>query len=755
MAINFLNTVDFKQNQLDNAAIQNLAADPGSGVEGQIYFNTVVKALKIYDGGNWVEVGATSGVETLTTTQAGNSTGNTLTVLTNAIGDVTVNSFAYAGGSNIGYVPSGGTVGKYLDGAGNWLDVTTGDITAVLPGTYINIDNQTGPEPTVNHDLTSRTDTASASSPGSAGTFTTVDSVTTNSTGHVSALNLKTITLPTSDNYSSWTLDGDTGTPQTILSGNTATFTGGTKISTAVAATDVLTITHDATTRTNTTSAVTANTFTVLDSVGSDSTGHVTGSNLKTVTVPDNNATYALPTTNGNNPDIVLTGFNPSTTDIVNMNGTSSTVKVTGTTFNTLTFDLVDDVTIVSDLIVGDNVTLTGGNLSVTGTGSFTDQVTIPTTPSGDDKAASKLYVDQSNIGQSVFQGGYNAATNTPDLDVSPATNIKKGFFWAVTDTGDFFTEEVQPGDLIYANQDDPGATFANWVVVQSGQDIATAGATDGATVKGIAGFNSAHFNVTSNGWVSSDIYSGGSNLGIVPSGGLSTTFLNGAGNWAVPINTVYSAMNTATLGLGRLRYALGSTPAANSQSTTAGRTYGVTKNASDQLIVNVPWVNTSAVTSVNAAADADLLGIEVSPTTGVVKVGLDINGLTAISTLADADTLPIYDGGTNKKISLLQLENHIGAAKSKRFILNTTTDDVIQQVSPPGGTIGWEVDLNASLGITDALDCIVEIIETSNGRTVYAEVTRTGTGASSKVTINFSTPVSQGAYQALITRIY
>ena len=94
----------------------------------------------------------------------------------------------------------------------------------------------------------------------------------------------------------------------------------------------------------------------------------------------------------------------------------------------------------------------------MTGTGSFTDQVTIPTTPSGSDKAASKFYVDQSNIGQSVFQGGYNAATNTPDLDTNPATTIKKGFFWAVTDTGDFFTEEVQPGDLIYANQDNPGA---------------------------------------------------------------------------------------------------------------------------------------------------------------------------------------------------------------------------------------------------------------------------------------------------------
>jgi hypothetical protein len=740
MAINFLNTVDFKQNQLDNAAIQNLTGDPGSGVEGQIYFNTVVKALKIYDGGNWVEVGATSGVETLSSDDGTASTGKAITFNNQSIGDVVVNVFEYNGGSNVGYVPAGGTVGKYLDGAGNWLDVTTGDITAVLQGTYINIDNQTGPTPTVNHNLTSRTDTTSASSPGSAGTFTTVDSVTTNSTGHVSALNLKTITLPTSDNYSSWTLDGDTGTPQTILSGDTATFTGGTKISTAVAATDVLTITHDATTRTNTTSAVTANTFTVLDSVGSDSTGHVTGSNLKTVTTSD--TLYDLLTTNGDNPDLVLDP-NSGSDDIVNMDGTGSTVKVTGSGTNTLKFDLVDNVTIVGDL------TVSGGDITLGSTGRIqgVDTVQDPT------DAASKSYVDQSNIGQSVFQGGYNAATNTPDLDVSPASSIKKGFFWAVTDTGDFFTEEVQPGDLIYADQDNPGATFANWVVVQSGQDIATAGATDGATVKGIAGFNSAHFNVTSNGWVSSDIYSGGSTLGIVPSGGTSTTFLRGDGSFEVPDYVTYGIMSTTTLGLAKLRYSTGTTPAANARTTTAGRTYGVTKNSSNQLIVNVPWVdtNTQNVTSVNAAADADLLGIEVSPTTGVVKVGLDINGLAAISTLADADTLPIYDGGTNKKISLLQLENHIGAAKSKRFVLNTTTDDVTQQVSPPGGTIGWVVDAGTALGVTTALDCMVEIIETSNGATVYAEVTRSGTN----VTINFSTPVSQGAYQALITRIY
>jgi hypothetical protein len=376
------------------------------------------------------------------------------------------------------------------------------------------------------------------------------------------------------------------------------------------------------------------------------------------------------------------------------LSGTSVNTT-TGAHIQTLTVGQGDGITVsATNVAVNSTVVRTTGAQSIAGLKTFTDQVTIPTTPSANASAASKQYVDQSNVGQSIFQGGYNAATNTPDLDVSPSNLIKKGWFWAVTDTGAFFAETVQPGDLIYANQDNPGATFANWVVVQSGQDIATAGASDGATVKGIAGFNSAHFSVTANGWVSSDIYGGGSTLGIVPSGGGGTTFLRGDGTWVTP---------------------------------------------------------TDSVTSVEASTVSSLLGISVTPTAGDVKVGLNINGLTPISTLNDADTLAIYDGGINKKISLLQLENHIVTSNSRRFILNTTTTNVSQQVSPPSGTIGWVVAVGAALGVSTALDCAVEVIETATGATVYAEVTRSGTN----VTINFSTPVSQGAYQALITRIY
>ena len=108
MAINFLNTVDLNKNQLNNAAIQNLAADPATGVEGQIYFNTVVDALKIYANGAWIEVGATSGVETITIGNANINSGGVNTGLVRTpvagTGDIILTPAIYGGGANVGMV---------------------------------------------------------------------------------------------------------------------------------------------------------------------------------------------------------------------------------------------------------------------------------------------------------------------------------------------------------------------------------------------------------------------------------------------------------------------------------------------------------------------------------------------------------------------------------------------------------------------------------------------------------------------------
>ena len=94
-------------------------------------------------------------------------------------------------------------------------------------------------------------------------------------------------------------------------------------------------------------------------------------------------------------------------------------------------------------------------------------------TPTVSTDAATKGYVDQAVTGALSYQGGYNAATNTPNLDSNPSPNpIKKGWTYTVTADGSFFTEQVRVGDVLIAEQDAP-TTLANWTTVQNNVDLA------------------------------------------------------------------------------------------------------------------------------------------------------------------------------------------------------------------------------------------------------------------------------------------
>ncbi len=174
--------------------------------------------------------------------------------------------------------------------------------------------------------------------------------------------------------------------------------------------------------------------------------------------------TYTLPVTGvTNGANIKLTDDDGEVASTVNIQGTTNETTVGNLATGNITIGLPDNVTLGGDL------TVSGGDITLSGTGRIQG---IDTVTAGTD-AANKNYVDTAVVGNLIFQGGYDAATNTPDLDSSPSNTIKKGWSYVVTVKGSFFTENVEVGDFLIAQQDAP-TTLANWVTVQNNIDLAT-----------------------------------------------------------------------------------------------------------------------------------------------------------------------------------------------------------------------------------------------------------------------------------------
>lgn len=149
-------------------------------------------------------------------------------------------------------------------------------------------------------------------------------------------------------------------------------------------------------------------------------------------------------TINATNASITLSG---------DVSGSGATSIVTTISSGAVEFSMMDPVAIVT---------------SSEGILSNDNDVTLPTS------AAVKAYVDASVAGGLIYQGGYNAATNTPNLDSPPTiTGIKKGWTYTVTVEGTFFTEQVRVGDVLIAENDAP-TTLAEWTTVQNNIDLAS-----------------------------------------------------------------------------------------------------------------------------------------------------------------------------------------------------------------------------------------------------------------------------------------
>ena len=609
MAIQFVNNLDINQNYLEQAAIENLAADPASGVLGQLIFNTNSGELKVCTtagnptGAVYSAVGG--GVESITTA---NSTFVSLADTGSASVPILTASLSATGS------PS---AVKYLRGDNTW---------ATPPGTYgwgLQTDSGAGAKVEVDS--------------GDTVVFTSGNStIDVTNSGLSTSINLPT-TGVTAASYTNTALTVDAYGRITAASSGTSpvtSITGGTDITiTGTAAVPI--INQTAITRTDTTSAASpaaGATFTAVDSVTSSTTGNITALNLKTITLPadtNDNTTYTLPTTNGNNPDIVLTGLNPSSTDIINMNGTSTTVKVTGSNTNTLTFDLVDDVTIVDDLTIGGEFTASG-----TGQSSFGGQVTIPTTPVAGTDAASKSYVDSLVAGGLTFKDGFNAGTGVLDGGGNLTTGatrvaLEVGDFYVVTTAGSFYgSVTLDVGDSVIAKLAAAAGTsdINDWVIIQGDEGVVSFSNSNGGTYVAYGSTNNGAIGAVTIGDVDLTAVDGTSDT--------ATRFLSKDNTWDVPSYTT----NTDA------KYAL--TAAAKSGSsvplTLTGSNGGATTVVNLTEGSNITLTRNSSGQVTIASTDTGALGDRVALTGGSTAGGLTTFDYTVTNSFAGAVALDV-----------------------------------------------------------------------------------------------------------------
>ena len=354
--------------------------------------------------------------------------------------------------------------------------------------------------------------------------------------------------------YAGWTLAGTSGSNQAIASNEVVTFRAGSGITTTAAVdganaqltivnTGVLALTAgtnvsitgtNANLTINSTDQFQGTVTSITLAAGSGTGTAITSSGTFTFAGGTNVTTSVSGTTVTINSTDQFTGTVTSVATGAGLTGGTITSTGTLAVQYTGTSNVVNSATAVTALGV-DSVlihdTSSGNAAKALISGISLSQLAVPTAalsigtqklinvvnPTSAQDAATKSYVDSTFAGSGalIYQGGYNAATNTPNLDATPIAGIKTGWTYTVTVDGVFFTEQVRVGDVLIAEVDSP-TTLTDWTTVQNNIDLAS------TTTVGIASFSSDNFAVSAAGQVT--VKNGGIILGTETTGSYNPT---------------------------------------------------------------------------------------------------------------------------------------------------------------------------------------------------------------------------------------
>ena len=779
MAVQFLNDIDLNQNELIDAVIENQTGDAGAGtgILGQLYYDTTDDVLKVWTGSAWTSVGS----DTYTLTGVGST--NTTAKIRLSDGDP----------ANDNDVSINGTGSVTVTQSGNVLTINGADngVTQITAGAGITGSNLSSSNPTIDVNYAGSDNVILAAGDGVTTPITvaSTDKIIINDVSDsdnvkyveisqiTAAIGGGTVTSVTAGDGMIQT--GDSGVNPTLdVVGGDGILSLANNIEIDYTSTGIINDANDGTGVT----LVDADEFLFEDANGAAGTAVRRGtlSQLKTY-IGGSDTTYDLLTA----PTGTAIRLDPSTgaNDDVTISGTANQIAMSRISTTELRVALTDDVTITDDLTVDGIITQ-----SQTGeTNTFASEVAVPlSTAAGNAPNLGQVLSLIAGVG--IFQGGYNATTGlTTDLSsngsLDGASNIEldKGDYFVVTVAGGaFYSETLEVGDMIYANQDitansTPAQTV--YTVVIQDENIAGSGSTDGGTQKGVAGFDSATFTVSASGWVQSKVFNG-TQAGVVPntSGNSASVFLNGQGAFTTPPNYYVTTASfddtTGVLTISGNNAVVGDTVNLDGRYLTDNQTIqlggdlsgsgttnitativndaveasmlndnvisgqagtlGTTPEGTDQLLISdggtIKKINysvliggaDSGVTTVSPDTANSKLGIAVlNPSTANPKVGLDINGL-ASAVPVGSDTIPFYDAGTNKKTTVSNLTAAVQTATSKAYTIASgeTTADLTYPFTLTAATIN---------------DVMVQAVISSGanaGETVFCDVDRISTTA-------------------------
>jgi hypothetical protein len=444
MAINFLNSLNFNSIQVENIVIENFASNvlAGTGVSGQIYWNTTDEGLYGWDGtaAAWIPIGTQADVLTFaggtgtgtvdlnaqTFTVGGTSqeikTAGTAQTLTVSLADG-----AFGSGNEL-VLPNGASATTQTAGDNSIKVATTAYVATAVAASdtlaeVLAVGNTTsGSDIAVSagDDITFTATSAiidSGASPGTAGQYLS-------STGTT----IDWIAPPTLDNYVDWKLTGTSATQLSVIKQADITISGDGITAVAGGTGTNLTLTI-----TNTDKGTDQNFFKTFNMSGTNSSGSIAA------------------TTNED------TGI---------LAGTQNQINIVGGT-KTATWSLASGSDAATRLNLGGTPT-------------------APTPASGDDstRIATTAFVQAAVTGLLEFKGGFNANTGAivggGNLTTGAArVAVAVGDYYVVTVAGNFFgnaATPLTPGDsVIVQTAAVAGASVeADFIVVQSDTDLST-----------------------------------------------------------------------------------------------------------------------------------------------------------------------------------------------------------------------------------------------------------------------------------------